>query len=101
MKYLIPKDIRLRKAASQRDRHRFIYKAIINNSFLPEIIRLAAWQHFAKQGKFGRLTLIRNRCVQSGRSRSVNRVFRLGRSMFHIASGARQTTWCQTRVLVI
>jgi ribosomal protein S14 len=101
MKYLLPKDLRHRRAASHIDRYRFLCKAIITNSFLPNHVRLAAWQRLASYGKFGRLSLIRNRCVQSGRSRSVNRVFRLGRSMFHIASGARLTAWCQTVFLVI
>jgi small subunit ribosomal protein S14 len=100
MKYFIPKDKRHRKAASLLEWNRFLYKAIVNNSFLPKETRLAAWQRLAHAKKFGQFTLIRNRCITSGRGRSVNRVFRLGRSMFHIMSGARLTSWCQTLKLV-
>jgi small subunit ribosomal protein S14 len=99
MKYLIPKDKRHRKAASRKEWYCLLLKAIVDNSFLSEDIRNAAWQRLTLEGKSGRFTTIRNRCAVSGRGHAVLRIFKLARTPFHIDAnmgklpGVRRSSW--------
>lgn len=99
MKYLTPKDYKRRKLFVLLNKKRWILKAVRTNSFLPTAIRNAANTSLMNMRKYGMSTKIRNRCILTGRARSISRIFRLGRSKFHELAGkgrlpgVRKSSW--------
>lgn len=57
-------------------------KYISRNETLPSKVRLEAQIQLSKMPNYTRMTQIRNRCVESGHSRSVLKDFRLCRTQF-------------------
>lgn len=57
-----------------------IYKSIFENVFLPEVVRLRAFEKLSKIGKVN--SKIKNRCVVSGRTRGIIRGYKISRSVF-------------------
>jgi len=88
MKYLKPKDYRHRLAFIRIEKKIYLLKALATSSFIPAESRVAAKISLFKLRKYGMPTKIRNRCLNSSRSNSVDRIFRLARSKFNIFAGA-------------
>jgi ribosomal protein S14 len=83
-------DNKRRKLASKYEHKRKLYKSIAYDRNLPNAIR---YQYMVKLSKLPRnssLTRIRNRCIVSGRARSVYRLFHISRIVLReLASGGR------------
>jgi len=90
------KDKKLRKLFTKIEYKRLLLKSIAFNEFLSMVERKKAMQILSK---IHGTTRIRNRCIETSRSRGVLSVFRLARSKFHIEAGTgilpgvRKSSW--------
>lgn len=98
MRYLVAKDKSLRKRFLSSERKRFVLKAISLNCFLPWDVRVFATIKLARM-RFSSSVRMRNRCISTGRARSVSRAVRLTRMKFRqLASfgllyGIKKSSW--------
>lgn len=74
-------------------------KAIFNNTELPEGIRSEAFYELESLPKNSSLTRVRNRCIYTGRGRSVSRTLKISRLTFRELSsngyipGITKSSW--------
>jgi ribosomal protein S14 len=80
LKYFLPKDKRNRYKSISFEQRRFILKAISSSKLLPEYIRNSAKQGLCAFKKYSISSKIYNRCLKSGKAKSVYKTFRLSRS---------------------
>lgn len=79
MKKQIKKNINQRKFFKTNEKKRLILKSIINNLNFEKKIRWKIQKKLIKFSNNSSLTRIKNRCILTGRSRSVYRLFKLSR----------------------
>ncbi len=79
MKYLIHKDKRKRKLFQKVEKTQRVLKSIISDESQEENLRQSAYKKLNYVGKIGSKTKIHNRCLMSGRSKSVYRKFKVSR----------------------
>lgn len=79
MKYLIHKDKRKRKLFQKVEKTQRVLKSIISDESQEENLRQSAYKKLNYVGKIGSRTKIHNRCLMSGRSKSVYRKFKVSR----------------------
>jgi len=77
----VQKDIIFRDTFAQLESQRNLLKSISLDQTLPYTIRTAAASDLCLLGSTGARTLVKNRCVITGRSKGVNKRFRLSRIM--------------------
>jgi small subunit ribosomal protein S14 len=78
----IQKDIRKRQDHKELEHYRNVLKSVQLDETLPMNIRQNASLLLSSLGKKGSRTLIKNRCVLSGRSKATFSTFRMSRIMF-------------------
>lgn len=82
MKSLLERDQKRRKLFLMFEKKRIIYKYIYNNLNLPYSIRIEALKRLQSLPLQSSPTRIRNRCVVTGRARSVYKHFKISRLIF-------------------
>jgi len=83
MRSKLVKDLKQRKTYSQSELQQLRRKLIENNLILSEDIRRAAHKKYVKEQKQKQsLTLIRNRCLTTGRSRGIIKEYAISRIIF-------------------
>lgn len=88
MKKQIQKNIRQRQVFQQQEKQRLIFKAITQNLALDTHIRWKTQRKFLQGTPTGSVTRIKNRCILTGRARSVYRFFKISRiQLRQLASG--------------
>jgi small subunit ribosomal protein S14 len=99
MKNQINRDKNRRILVKKLEKKRLCLLAIIHNQELPQSIRWKSVQKLNKLLQKGAVNQIRNRCVLTGRSRSVYRLFRISRIQFRdlgsngLIPGIRKSSW--------
>lgn len=97
MKQKLKKDYYKRLNYRKFEIKRLQYLAIKNNSILPLSIRQKAEEELVKLN--GEKTKIRNRCIQTGRSRAIIKEFKISRIQFKLLAdqglipGVRRASW--------
>ena len=79
MKKQIKKNINQRYLFNQQEKHRLILKSITQNLNFKTNIRWKMQIKLIKLSKNSSVTRIKNRCILTGRARSVSRFFKLSR----------------------
>ena len=79
MKKQIKKNINQRYLFNQHEKQRLILKSITQNLNFKTNIRWKMQIKFIKLSKNSSVTRIKNRCILTGRARSVSRFFKLSR----------------------
>ena len=82
MRYLTRKDKKARKNVSKKQLDNHIIKSICKNNFLPQTIQWKANSLFSQHKKKYFKNRIRNRCILTGRNRSVFGFSKLSRLSF-------------------
>jgi len=82
MKNIIERDKKRRILIKKYEKKRQAYKSIIHNYHLPSDIRWNSSIELSKLPKDSSLVKLDNRCILTGRSKSVNRSYRLSRMVF-------------------
>jgi small subunit ribosomal protein S14 len=96
---LIQKDLLKRKLFKKDELQRLILKSMIKNSVISDETKTFAVGHLFRMSKNGSRTRIRNRCVLTGRGRSIHRRFKLSRITFRelaskgLLNGIYKSTW--------
>jgi small subunit ribosomal protein S14 len=99
MKNLVQKDKRFRKDVKKFERKRLIFKSIIKNSYLADIIRWNAALKFTELPSSSSKVYLTNRCTLTGRYKYINKFYRFSRIEFlKLArsgniSNLRRSTW--------
>jgi small subunit ribosomal protein S14 len=99
MKNLIVRDKSKRILVERYELHRKMLKSIIYNQALDNKLRFAAQKELSQLPKNSCYIRVRNRCVLTGRSKSVYRKFRLSRIMLRntilngLIPGATKASW--------
>ena len=86
MKTKNAKDLKYRLLVQKYEINRRLYKAIASNMNLPLILRREAFIQLRLLPISSSETRIKNRCIYSGRSKSVLKYFRLSRLSFREAA---------------
>jgi len=98
LKNSIRRDYNNRLDYSNLELERLEYKILTNNRILPLVQRIKIKNSFSIERK-GSRTLIRNKCMLTGRDRSVVKKYGLSRIMFRklaesgLISGVRRASW--------
>lgn len=79
MKKQIKKNINQRYLFDQQEKQRLILKSITQNRILPTNIRWKIQKKFLPLLANSSVTRIKNRCLLTGRSRSISRFFKVSR----------------------
>lgn len=79
MTNFIGKDQNRRKLVQKHELRRLQYKALINDFSIPKKVRYQFIQKLNKLPKNSSITRVRNRCILTGRGRSVFRFCKLSR----------------------
>ena len=79
MKKKIKQNIKQRYLFKHFEKKRLILKSIINNTSIKKDIRFKIQQRYFSFSNNSSLTRIKNRCVLTGRSRSIYRFFKISR----------------------
>lgn len=79
MKKQIKKNITQRYLFQQNEKQRLILKAITQNLILENTLRWKTQKKLLQSPNTGSVTRIKNRCIITGRARSVYRFFKLSR----------------------
>ena len=79
MKKQIKKNITQRYLFQQNEKQRLILKAITQNLILENTLRWKTQKKLLQSSNTGSVTRIKNRCIITGRARSVYRFFKLSR----------------------
>ena len=88
MKKQIKKNITQRYLFQQNEKQRLILKAITQNLILENTIRWKTQKKLLQSPNQSSVTRIKNRCIITGRARSVYRLFKLSRIQLRkLASG--------------
>lgn len=80
------KDKTRRKLFFKVEQRRLFLKALVSNEFCPLSLRKQAQNYLMKLVQF-KTTRIKNRCIESSRTRAVYRSFKLARSRLHFLAG--------------
>ena len=97
--YLVKKDIKRRKLFFKYEKKKRLYKFLQQNSSLNSNIRLHYSRQLTLLPKNSSNTRIRNRCIITGRARSVYRDFQLTRmqlrnlASFGLLMGVKKSSW--------
>lgn len=92
------KDLKKRKLYKQKEFYRSTLKSIIYDTRINEYVRYKAFLKLTKTKK-NSVTFIKNRCIYTGRSRSVYRFFRISRILLKYLSsqgylpGIQRASW--------
>lgn len=76
------KDLKVRKTVQKYEGKRAELKSIFYNQALPESVRSSAFIKLDKLPKNSSITRVRNRCVLTGRGRSIYKTFKMSRLCF-------------------
>jgi len=79
MKKQIHKNITQRYVFQQQEKQRLVFKAITQNLAFENTIRWKTQKKFLQATNTSSVTRIKNRCIITGRARSVYRFFKLSR----------------------
>ena len=79
MKKNLKKNVIQRASVKELEKKKKIIKIINYNNFIPLEIRWKVQQYFFSFEKKSSLTQIKNKCILTNRSRSINRLFKLSR----------------------
>ena len=79
MNKLIKKNILQRQIVQNFEKKRTCLKIIQNNFLLPTNIRWKIYQYYLKFNQNSSLTQIKNKCIITGRSKSIYRFFKMSR----------------------
>jgi ribosomal protein S14 len=99
MNYLINKDQKRRLLVNKYELKRKLLKSIIYNLQLPKYVQFLAITKLNSFPKESSIVRIRNRCVITGRSRSVYKDFKLSRMMLRsfalngFLTGITKSSW--------
>lgn len=97
--HIINRDIKRRQLYKKYELIRNLLKSIIYNRNLKPIIRYNAFLKLNSLPKDSSIVRIRNRCVLTGRSRAVYKLFKISRTIFRkLASngyiqGVQKSSW--------
>ena len=89
---------RRQKVWTQKEKRNQL-KSVIYNMNIPKEMRFLATLHLAKLPRNGSKVRIRNRCLLTGRSRSIYRYFKLSRIMVRefasmgLLTGVKKSSW--------
>ena len=95
----IEKDKKYRKLVSKSEVKRLLYKSIIHDMNIEKKTRADYRNKFHKLSRLSCKVKVNNRCIQTGRSKSVLRLFKLSRIRFRdLASqgllvGVTKSSW--------
>lgn len=84
MKKIIKKDKRQRLLFQYSELRKLSIKSTLHNKFLPFLIRTQVQQKNFRFDLNSSITRIKNRCILTGRSRSISRIFKLSRLQFRL-----------------
>jgi small subunit ribosomal protein S14 len=99
MKNLVQKDKQFRIEVKKFERKRLIFKSIIKNTYLADIVRWNAVLKFAQLPSNSSKVYLTNRCVLTGRRKYINKFYRFSRIEFlklarsGTISNLRKSTW--------
>lgn len=99
MRYLVPKDRKKRVRAVPFEFRRQIMRSIYFNQALPGRFRIFCAREIGDFGRDASFVRLRNRCLVTGRARSVVRLFGLSRFQFKrlaaegFLTGVESTGW--------
>jgi small subunit ribosomal protein S14 len=99
MKSIVEKDKQKRQLVKKFEKKKFYLKILANNRILPKEVRFIARLRLDKLPKNSSRIRTKNRCVLTGRSKSVYRYFKMSRIAFRdLASlgqipGVRKSSW--------
>lgn len=79
MKYNIKKNKKQRSLYKQLEKKKLIFKIISKNFLFSKEIRWKTQQNFFQINNNSSITRIKNRCIITGRSKSIYRFFKLSR----------------------
>jgi len=79
MKYIVEKDKKRRELFRKNELKRNYLKAIINNSSISGHTKLNAMLKLTRMPKDSSVVRVKNRCIITGRARSVYRDFKISR----------------------
>jgi ribosomal protein S14 len=99
MKNLVQKDKQFRRDVKKFERKRLIFKSIIKNAYLADIIRWNAALKLTELPSSSSKVYLTNRCALTGRYKYINKFYRFSRIEFLklVRSGnisnLRRSTW--------
>jgi len=79
MKSWIERDKKRRMSFFKNEIKRTKYKSMFYNVNLPQQVRWQASYNLSKLSKNGSQTRVKNRCILTGRSKSIDRIFKISR----------------------
>jgi small subunit ribosomal protein S14 len=82
MKNLVQKDKQFRMDVKKFERKRLIFKSIIKNLYLADMVRWNAALKFTKLPSSSSKVYLTNRCALTGRSKYINKFYRFSRIEF-------------------
>jgi small subunit ribosomal protein S14 len=99
MKNLVQKDKQFRIDVKKFERKRLIFKSIIKNTYLADIVRWNAVLKFSQLPSNSSKVYLTNRCTLTGRRKYINKFYRFSRIEFlklarsGTISNLRKSTW--------
>jgi ribosomal protein S14 len=90
MKRKIQKDLKQRKLFNYFEKNKLILKVISKNCLIDEKIRWKIQHKFLNFDRNSSVTRIKNRCILTGRTRSVSRFFKLSRHQLRKLSSEKK-----------
>lgn len=99
MKARVLKDKKKRELFCKHEKKRLVFKSIVRDEKLPDMIRWKASLKLARLPKNSSKVRVRNRCVITGRSRSVSRHSRISRIVLRdlasmgLMNGISKSSW--------
>jgi small subunit ribosomal protein S14 len=99
MKNLVQKDKQFRMDVKKFERKRLIFKSIIKNTYLADIVRWNAVLKFTQLPSNSSKVYLTNRCALTGRRKYINKFYRFSRIEFlklarsGTISNLRKSTW--------
>ena len=99
MKNLVQKDKQFRMSVKKFERKRLVFKSIIKNAYFADLVRWNAALKFTELSSSSSKVSLTNRCVLTGRCKSINKFYRFSRIEFlKLArsgniSNLRKSTW--------
>jgi ribosomal protein S14 len=82
MKNLVQKDKQFRVDVKKFERKRLIFKSIIKNTYLADIVRWNAALKFSELPSSSSKVYLTNRCTLTGRYKYINKFYRFSRIEF-------------------
>jgi small subunit ribosomal protein S14 len=97
MKHFVVKDKKNRKVVLKKEVRRYVLKSLVKNQLLSVEERTRFYNDLRDLNSFS--TRIKNRCILTGRAKSIYRAFGLTRmqvrseALFGLLNGVRKSSW--------